>query len=122
MIRRPPRSTLFPYTTLFRSRLSDHGAAARAWYPQHGRPVAVVIPSYGPARLALKAARSVRRTTTAGRVRVIVADDGSPAVEVDKLRASKWVDEVVAGENRGFAANCNRGIRVARPDEDVVLI
>src|SRR5947209_18954640 len=23
MIRRPPRSTLFPYTTLFRSRLSD---------------------------------------------------------------------------------------------------
>src|SRR2546421_9142246 len=29
MIRRPPRSTLFPYTTLFRSRLraiSEHGA------------------------------------------------------------------------------------------------
>src|SRR3712207_8127505 len=24
MIRRPPRSTLFPYTTLFRSRLADH--------------------------------------------------------------------------------------------------
>src|SRR3712207_7506406 len=24
MIRRPPRSTLFPYTTLFRSRCSDH--------------------------------------------------------------------------------------------------
>src|SRR2546430_16732298 len=26
MIRRPPRSTLFPYTTLFRSRVSDDGA------------------------------------------------------------------------------------------------
>src|SRR5438132_9549853 len=25
MIRRPPRSTLFPYTTLFRSRDADHG-------------------------------------------------------------------------------------------------
>src|SRR3712207_7219004 len=25
MIRRPPRSTLFPYTTLFRSRLPDRG-------------------------------------------------------------------------------------------------
>src|SRR5690349_21891355 len=24
MIRRPPRSTLFPYTTLFRSELADH--------------------------------------------------------------------------------------------------
>src|SRR5438067_7306893 len=33
MIRRPPRSTLFPYTTLFRSDRHDHaagGAAARA--------------------------------------------------------------------------------------------
>src|SRR5690242_21018922 len=28
MIRRPPRSTLFPYTTLFRSRVSHCGAAA----------------------------------------------------------------------------------------------
>src|SRR2546428_8720212 len=27
MIRRPPRSTLFPYTTLFRSLLADAGAA-----------------------------------------------------------------------------------------------
>src|SRR2546426_9154321 len=26
MIRRPPRSTLFPYTTLFRSRSTAHGA------------------------------------------------------------------------------------------------
>src|SRR2546425_3789943 len=30
MIRRPPRSTLFPYTTLFRSRRSRHSAAA--WF------------------------------------------------------------------------------------------
>src|SRR2546430_11945589 len=50
MIRRPPRSTLFPYTTLFRSlrrpfAISDHwrrrlhrfaprGAAARPWRPR----------------------------------------------------------------------------------------
>src|SRR5260370_11273874 len=27
MIRRPPRSTLFPYTTLFRSQLALHGQA-----------------------------------------------------------------------------------------------
>src|SRR2546430_10099339 len=30
MIRRPPRSTLFPYTTLFRSHLAEHGDAPRA--------------------------------------------------------------------------------------------
>src|SRR5256885_12798184 len=29
MIRRPPRSTLFPYTTLFRSRNGDRGACRR---------------------------------------------------------------------------------------------
>src|SRR2546430_12476728 len=29
MIRRPPRSTLFPYTTLFRSSGEDHGRACR---------------------------------------------------------------------------------------------
>src|SRR3712207_7747053 len=33
MIRRPPRSTLFPYTTLFRSAL----AARPALHPGHGR-------------------------------------------------------------------------------------
>src|SRR2546421_5009325 len=48
MIRRPPRSTLFPYTTLFRSRLHSSGSRERSahvlrtgleharsiWYPQ----------------------------------------------------------------------------------------
>src|SRR5258708_31021097 len=29
MIRRPPRSTLFPYTTLFRSQRQDHRALGR---------------------------------------------------------------------------------------------
>src|SRR2546427_6594669 len=32
MIRRPPRSTLFPYTTLFRSR---NGARAVGWWALH---------------------------------------------------------------------------------------
>src|SRR3712207_9066160 len=31
MIRRPPRSTLFPYTTLFRSSGGDPGDAAETW-------------------------------------------------------------------------------------------
>src|SRR3712207_9110745 len=36
MIRRPPRSTLFPYTTLFRSRRGDPpaGVGGRAWGPE----------------------------------------------------------------------------------------
>src|SRR2546425_7337900 len=33
MIRRPPRSTLFPYTTLFRSGLRDRPAQSHGWQP-----------------------------------------------------------------------------------------
>src|SRR5438445_5416767 len=36
MVRRPPRSTLFPYTTLFRSQ-GDSEAAA--WLTEHAQPV-----------------------------------------------------------------------------------
>src|SRR3712207_7205517 len=52
MIRRPPRSTLFPYTTLFRSRTPEMGykpedthiwtqgepSEARHWYPSYDYP------------------------------------------------------------------------------------
>src|SRR5574341_1645903 len=40
MIRRPPRSTLFPYTTLFRSkrRPGGSGASGRTSCPHRGRP------------------------------------------------------------------------------------
>src|SRR3712207_7165788 len=40
MIRRPPRSTLFPYTTLFRSRiLSWSGSGLWLWDAATGQPV-----------------------------------------------------------------------------------
>src|SRR5256885_11131369 len=40
MIRRPPRSTLFPYTTLFRSQAQHHVEAAKAWglHPLKSQP------------------------------------------------------------------------------------
>src|SRR3712207_7432855 len=37
MIRRPPRSTLFPYTTLFRSARMDHEAHVRLVHPHPER-------------------------------------------------------------------------------------
>src|SRR3712207_8600136 len=50
MIRRPPRSTLFPYTTLFRSRAptvgADEGAAARV--DRGGTPVGASITTPRP--------------------------------------------------------------------------
>src|SRR2546429_2682599 len=40
MIRRPPRSTLFPYTTLFRSRYAESGRGRKGSY-SYGRSRAV---------------------------------------------------------------------------------
>src|SRR2546430_11877378 len=49
MIRRPPRSTLFPYTTLFRSRLpgepEDHPQAAARVFRREPAPAGGVEPA-----------------------------------------------------------------------------
>src|SRR5690349_23890779 len=45
MIRRPPRSTLFPYTTLFRSRPGGHSGGSQA--PFDGRAVRHVVGGHG---------------------------------------------------------------------------
>src|SRR3712207_8517211 len=47
MIRRPPRSTLFPYTTLFRSDQADGDLVFSASYGDEGRTAAEQITSGG---------------------------------------------------------------------------
>src|SRR3989449_5888667 len=62
MIRRPPRSTLFPYTTLFRSKLDDQPASiaavpeafCRAWRIARTEPL-------GPVYVCLDADRKSTR-------------------------------------------------------------
>src|SRR5256885_12115106 len=57
MIRRPPRSTLFPYTTLFRSGLQgDASAFSGAPLPPPWRLVALVEYGEGPHVLSLSLA------------------------------------------------------------------
>src|SRR5258707_5333433 len=58
MIRRPPRSTLFPYTTLFRSLLSDHvkpPPSAATWNPKTGLAMTLIhgagVDCPGPRRM-----------------------------------------------------------------------
>src|SRR2546430_5954460 len=61
MIRRPPRSTLFPYTTLFRS---AHAALDRRQARVLRAPrVAVTILAVDPVRLHVHAVREVDRLT-----------------------------------------------------------
>src|SRR2546422_6884276 len=48
MIRRPPRSTLFPYTTLFRSHRGDHRRAYSLPCRESGSPTGVRTSARGP--------------------------------------------------------------------------
>jgi len=95
---------------------------ARRWYRRNGRPVTVVIPTYGDPTLTIDAVRSVRRTVDPSRTRIVVADDASPAADCERLvRELDGQAEVIVGEQQaGFATNANRGLRTARGD--VVLL
>src|SRR3712207_8618570 len=76
MIRRPPRSTLFPYTTLFRSRGRRLGDAAAAWRllaSRSDQTLALVVANYTectrrPQTLGVRLSVS-RRGLTSGRAR-----------------------------------------------------
>ena len=123
------RAILFPLRfTPFALRLRlaretiERRAHARRWFAGHGRPVTVVIPSYGGAADVERTVRSIRKTTPAGRVRIVVCDDAGPADELHKLRQIEGI-ELIAGErNLGFAANANRGLELVGHDSDVMLL
>src|SRR5258708_37509798 len=83
MIRRPPRSTLFPYTTLFRSGLRllhdrDPHASWEAWRRVHGPPALDVRrgPRFTSSDLVLRAAAQGQGVALA---RHRLAPDGLPA-------------------------------------------
>jgi GT2 family glycosyltransferase len=95
---------------------------AQRWYKAHGEPVVVVIPSYRDGDSVRALVRSIRATTPADRVRIVVADDASGPEHLAVLHAIDGI-EVVAGEhNAGFAANVNRGLRAAGDSLDVVVL
>src|SRR5256885_6796161 len=63
MIRRPPRSTLFPYTTLFRSRLVARGDRGPRATRRRERAVGADRATRGPRRVATKRAAGDRKST-----------------------------------------------------------
>src|SRR3712207_7856366 len=67
MIRRPPRSTLFPYTTLFRSSQArrDRGEASEAWraHPDGRAPAGAAASRDEPSAQPAHQARSEEHTS-----------------------------------------------------------
>src|SRR2546425_10423793 len=90
MIRRPPRSTLFPYTTLFRSRVA---ATARTPHPAaRSRPARRVLGRLGDARGGARAAAvlsppHVGRRVARGRTRAVPHGPGAFSPRRPRSRA-----------------------------------
>src|SRR5256885_12183579 len=92
MIRRPPRSTLFPYTTLFRSVLDGHHALARAFRVEAGNRRCPVIPDETDAlarRDGLHGRRGVEPSRTRPRSEEHTSELHSPCNLVCRLLLEK---------------------------------
>jgi GT2 family glycosyltransferase/glycosyltransferase involved in cell wall biosynthesis len=119
----PIRFTPLRHRLKLGSTIETEQRRAASWYRENGRPVTVVIPTYGDPRHVGQAVASIRRTTHAQLVMIVVADDASSESEVRELKAIDGIDMLILGDlNVGFAANANRGLEVAQPGTDVVLL
>jgi GT2 family glycosyltransferase len=119
----PLRLTPLRHRLRLRS-LASHDDYRRAlvWYARMGEPVSIVIPSYRDADRVSTLVASIARTVPVGMARIIVADDASGPEYVRELRAIPGIEIVEGEQNRGFAVNVNRGLRVADPAHDVVIL
>src|SRR5256886_9194929 len=100
MIRRPPRSTLFPYTTLFRSRPGEMHEVRLERRPQrvHARLLGKEVPL---ARVAARAGRqdvSPAVGATAGQRDEVVPRQALPVPQLLLVPAAELAAGVVAGE------------------------
>jgi GT2 family glycosyltransferase len=100
----------------------DSFRRAVAWYRENARPVDIVIPSYRDAERVADLVASIKRTVPVGMARIIIADDASGAEHVAALGEIAGVEIVAGAENRGFAANVNRGLSATDPGRDVVVL
>jgi GT2 family glycosyltransferase/glycosyltransferase involved in cell wall biosynthesis len=119
----PLRLTPLKRRLQLRSRTGDDAyRRAVAWYREHGEPVDIVIPSYRDAERVLALVQSIRKTVPRELARIIVADDASGPEHLAALREIEGIEVLAGEENRGFAANVNRGLRASRPERDVVVL
>jgi GT2 family glycosyltransferase len=119
----PLRFTPLKRRLRLRTHVSDNDyRRAVAWYRERGTPVDIVIPSFRDAERVATLVASIARTVPRGMARVIVADDASGAEHVAALGRITDIEIVAGAENRGFAANVNRGLRAAGGERDVVVL
>src|SRR2546430_17523761 len=97
MIRRPPRSTLFPYTTLFRSLSTPYIVIGSMIEPLS--PVAEAIPEQAICREALLEKYAKDKEQTIGDVRARVARALAAAEREDVRRSEEHTSELQSQSN-----------------------
>src|SRR5256884_6680372 len=95
MIRRPPRSTLFPYTTLFRSAATPAG---RDLVAEHGADRAIHV---ADGQRQLHTLAVLDRLTAGGNDRRVVEGPGEPVVLRDRAVAAHGGRPVRLVQNPG---------------------
>ncbi len=96
--------------------------ATLLWYMTDGRPVTIVMPTYGAPDITFDAVKALRRTVDAKSVRIVVVDDASAPEHQERLKELKGVDLVLAPENGGYSASVNLGLERAGAEDDVVVM
>src|SRR5258707_8092923 len=90
MIRRPPRSTLFPYTTLFRSRNSRAGSS----------PVTAIFTAISATAFMIQDRKSTRLNSSHANISyaVFCLKKKSDLTQIDELVYAAYVGHVAAGD------------------------
>src|SRR5256886_8942536 len=118
MIRRPPRSTLFPYTTLFRSEMKDYKAAIEAdqrvidKYPGAEASIrrsAWIVVAHGSFELA---EYPQAEHAYAEVLKVTPETDESRASFVDNFAASIYKQGEIANEAQDYRAAADNFLRI----------
>src|SRR5438309_6189053 len=138
MTRRPPRSTLFPYTTLFRSLASAQAGSENCGRPNYARPrrylrarslfhgcapgfamtaVSVIIPALNEEEPIANVVRKCLATKISSEI--IVVDNGSN--DRTRKRAREAGAKVVSEPRHGYGRACLAGIRALSPACDIVV-
>src|SRR2546430_15752081 len=88
MIRRPPRSTLFPYTTLFRS-----------WFPEQKLTVPETVEAYTMGSAYAEFQENEKGSITPGKLADMVLLSGDIfSIRPEKLRDVKVLKTIVGGK------------------------
>src|SRR3712207_8666551 len=122
MIRRPPRSTLFPYTTLFRS-LGDEAFTVGelvtfvAYVGRFYEPIRDLAQGYNTMQAAMAAGERIYSVLDAE----IEIEDKPDAVELPRIQGHVQFDHVSFGYNRGVEVLRDVTLEV-QPGESIAFV